>query len=73
MKVHELIELLQKAPPKAEVYIAPTPFINGWVNRPLEALGVMPTELPCGRVVIGCREETAFEEEKDINWPKGEL
>jgi hypothetical protein len=68
MKVKELINLLSAANPDADVYIAPTPSINGWINSPLDRLGKISEHLP--DVVIGCREETAFVEEMDLKFPR---
>ena len=68
MKVKELVKLLQRTNLEAEVFIAPTPFRTGYVNMPLRKLGRVNGT---AEVVIGCIEETAYESELNIKWPRG--
>lgn len=64
MTVKELIDLLLKENPNAQIGIAPTPDRNGWVYDPLDHLGRGSN----GEVILGCPQDSVFTDEIDIEW-----
>jgi hypothetical protein len=66
MKVKDLLQLLQDLPPDANIWIACTPDVTGWVNDILPFIGKTKT----GDLILGPREETVTQEEQEIDWPQ---
>jgi len=70
--VGDLRKLLSGIPDDIELYVAPTPDINGYANQILDMVGtIVDNENDKIMIFMGLKEESAFgEEEAPINWPR---